>query len=160
MSQIQQAADNIKSFVNKIKPLIQAAEFLEKVGSLEQAQRDAEIAKEKAYKEVAVLNSEIEKAKAALAVSQEAVEDSKLKCLKIEAAANEKGKEVLDEYKEKGEALLKNYLKQKDALYADVLNKNAELEVLKSNIVEAQKELAAVKNAVEDFKAKFANLIK
>lgn len=149
------AADQIKSLAAKFKGLFVLAEELEKIGSLDQAARDAQIRKEKAYADADKAMKEYEHNKIALEKAKAEIVEVEEKAKSIEASANKKASELIASAQEKIK-LLQSAFDEKSLernnklseLHAHARNLEAEIQLKKSELASLQKEIAGVKAKV------------
>lgn len=144
----QKAADDIISFANKLKPLFSAAEELQKLGSLAQAERELQQRKEAAESEcgaaegkLKAIEGQVDAAQKRLVEKQKdldgLVEAANKNAAKIEADARERAREILaDAMEKKAEAdgLLKDAHKKVQALDNELSLKGAELGKVRAQI--------------------------
>lgn len=158
MSNANKVADDIKGFVKKFKWMQEAAEYLEKVGSLEQAERDANKRKENAYKEAEEASLMADKKKLELAKASAELEEIKNKSLETEQLGNKRFSDIVKEAKEKAEQIVNEANANKSVILNEIeLKVTAHNKVLE-DIERAKVELAGIETQIKDMKNKIAAL--
>lgn len=160
MSNTSKAAEDIKGLAKKFSGFLEVASVLEKIGSLEQAERDANSRKEKAYKEAEEAQSMSEKQKIELAKAVAEVEVMKNKSLELEQFGNKRFSDIVKDAKEKSEQIIN----EANANKAIIVNE-IELEVIKHNkikedIEKAKVELASIESQIKEMKNKIAAFVR
>lgn len=159
MSNLSHAADSIKSMAAKFKGFLEVADALDKIGSIEQAERDAIIAKDKAYKD-------LEEGKMALAELQGDYEaaDKKLieiqkACVAKEEAAKAKAIDIVSEANKTAEQIIKNAEFKKTEFDKYVAQKNDALNLINSEISQKKAEYDNIVEKIKEVKAKLSAFV-
>lgn len=139
MSNSMNAAQDLKHIASKFRGILEVADLLERIGSLEQAERDAIIRKDLAYKEANEADLTIDSKKQELAE----IEKAKAKTqLEVETMISE-GKKKYDE-------VVSNALSQRDEILAKAQNRKLEIaqeaQALMDDMSKTKKELEIKKD--------------
>jgi len=160
MSNAMKAADDIKSLASKFRAVLEVASVLEKIGSLDQATRDAESRKNKAYddeKKALLLCMDLD---GKVALKQEAIKVAEEQADYIVVKAKQKAAEIFEEAQAKKVAESAKAAEAKAYADACVVAKKAELESVSKLIAEKQVELEAVTSQIDSVKSKLALFLK
>lgn len=155
MSNFSKAADDIKTIASKLKQFIELSEALEKIGSVEQAARDAEAKKSLAYKETEAAYAELEKAKKKLEAAEAGIFAANVKAKDLEEAAFNKAKAIVSEAHDKAAAVEKAMQAKSKELDQKFIAATAELKNYNDEIAAKAEELAHIKAEIDAVKAKF-----
>lgn len=152
------AAEQLKNFGNKIRPLIEAIEFLESLGSLEQAASEAKSKKDLAVKSAA-------EAESALALLKENIQTAEGKLRAYEAQAEQTKKAGEEKYQlivsgAKSEAgkMIAEAEGKVAKLSATISEKNSEIAALNSKISEREADLKNLEETIKQTKARISAL--
>lgn len=158
MSNAMKAADDIKSLASRFRSVLEVAEVLEKIGSLEQAVRDAESKKKAAYadaeKAVSLLNDkaeELEKANAEIGKAKEA-------SASIVAQANQKAGVIIAEAEVKAGEIISKANSDKAVVEEAIKSLNAKSVSLSGEISKQESHLADIKKHIQDAKSKISGI--
>lgn len=160
MSNAQEAAENIKSLANKFKSLFQAAEELEKIGSLEQAARDAEIRKDAAYKEADQAQAELKFLKNVINERELAVHDLEKSMDQMEVNANAKASQICSDGQAKADEILNVANQRKSMIEGEIKSARQELDRVKNEISMKNEELIHFNKEIAAMKAKVSAFVK
>lgn len=159
MSKINDAVNEFQNFNRMFKSIKAIGDFLEGVGKLEQLEREANAAKDKAVQEAVEAKAETAKAVEALKAAKQKVKDadSRAEALLKEGEANKflieaKGKEA-------AEKIVFNASNELKTLQASIAKYHAQVKAFDGLIAEKQAELDAVNKKVEDAKARIAKIM-
>lgn len=160
MSTPQKACEDIKNLAQRFKGFIEVGELLEKIGNIEQAERDAVSRMNQAY----LAAEEADKAKVLaeedLRIAKSKIEHAKAEALKIEQAAYDQRLETLKSAAERGQEIVKEAEAKKSAILSEIAGHRSGLEQVQIQIVESRKELDDLKAKIEEVKSKFSALLK
>lgn len=152
------AAEQLKNFGNKIRPLIEAIEYLENLGSLEQAMSEANSKKDAAVKSAG-------EAESALALLKENIQTAEGKLRAYEAQAEQTKKAGEEKYQlivsgaksEAGKMIAE--AEGKVAKIGSIISeKNSELAALNTRIVERETDLKNLEETIKQTKARISAL--
>jgi len=159
MSNLIKAAEDIRSLAKRFAPIFAVADALEKIGSIEQAERDAVIRKDAAY-------AEEEKAKAVLAAKHEQlkaveldIEAAKQKAEEIVSKAHAKAEEIVALSHEKSDAIVKDAKSQKEIIEKAIDSHRVKFQDLTVLIEQKKAELDKINLELEKMKAKIAAFV-
>lgn len=152
MSDISTASNELKNFLNKFKGLQLVSDAMEKISSLDQAEKESIIRKEKANAEERNALIALEQTKKSLDVAEQMIQNAQVKAVEIEEAAREKAAVFSEKCKAKGEEILAEYVEKKNKIQNEILKLSNELSLVSSELAsekdrlkEAQESLAKVK---------------
>jgi len=151
VSNLSKVAEDVKGLAKKFQSILELAAALDGIGSIEQATRDAESAKMKAYNEMELAKFSLSDAKKDLAKAEEAIKAADAKAYDIASKANEKAAEILAEAVSVSNKKIQEGDKKKlvlDAQFNDACKELASL----------QAEIAGKKNELEDVKAQINSI--
>lgn len=160
MSNAMKAAEDIKQLARKFKPLFDAAEALEQIGSLEQAKRDAEIAKDKSYKEVELIKADIQALGFDFEKAQVRVAEAGEKAEQVEKRAYEKAQIILGEAEKKASDIVYSAQKQVRVFEGEKASLEQEVKSAKLEVLEKKKELQSIIDQIAEMKSKIAAFVK
>ena len=160
MSNAMKAADDLKSIAKRFQGIMEVAQILEKLGSLEQAERDAVVRKDAAYAEEKKAQLLILELDGKVAMKQEAIKKAEELAEGIVLKAKEKAQQVYNELAEKNAAALKQSNEIKVLAEAAVSAKRVEVEDLNKQIAAKKLELEDVSSQIAAVKAKLSALFK
>lgn len=154
------AAEDLKLLARKFKPLLDAAEALEKIGSIENAAKEADVRlmKSKSEAKLAADQAEIEKEK--LYAVQEEVESAKKQAMAIVGQANDKANQIMVKANEDAKMSIASANVEVKLKRDEVKQLEFEKLSVAQKIEEATKELQAIKNQIADLKLKIAAFVK
>lgn len=158
MSNFSKSADDIKSIAAKFKGFLELADALDKIGSVEQAARDAETKKNFCYEQAAVASEELEKAKKKLESAEAGIFAANAKAKEIENNAFKKAEEIYSDALDKIQAIQDEASKKHKALDDKFLAAVNEHNSVVSEIVAKKEELEKLKSELQQIKSKFASL--
>lgn len=158
MSDVTQAANDLKNLSNKLRPLLELGPILERIGSIEQTELDT-------LARVKLANEAEKQAKADLGFAEEKLSRARLE---LEAAKSAVAKEFKDG-SEKRDALIKQGETeaesiiakaefQKENILKEVANHQSAVDRLQKDIDAKAAELANVQKKVQEVKARIAGL--
>jgi chromosome segregation ATPase len=155
-----QASEDLKSFVKKLKPLIDLGDFLEKVGSLEQAASEAEAKYNKFLKFIDEAKVQIDGCSEELK-KQESEYRKVLADIEVaKAKAEAKKASIVAEGKAQADEIIVKAYQMKSAVESEVKVLKASKEKIKEEIKAAQDEFAKVKAEVDSIKEKLSSFMK
>jgi len=153
-------ADDLKAFVKKFQVLSDLADVLEKVGSLEQAERDASIRKDKAYADAANAQAVLEAKGLEVSKADTLISMKEEEAGKVYKAGQAKAAEVVEAAKVQASQIVQAGLAQKKVLEEQVSNEKMRLSDVRSQVAEAGVELQNYQAQLEDIKAKLSSFMK
>lgn len=155
MSLAQQAAEDIKTFANRIKPFMDVARALEELGSLDQQideannrKRDAAAMYEKQSKELKELLDKV-------SFAEENLQKLELKSENIITDAEEHSAEIIEKAHLKAAEIMSQAQKLQGELDDSMAQRRADSFKLDNEIAEKQKTLHAIKAEIAAMKSKF-----
>jgi chromosome segregation ATPase len=160
MSNLSKAGEDLKFLANKFQALYSVAEVLERIGSLEQAERDALAKKDAAYAKAEEAIKKAERANATLAHAEESVEVAKTLAAdhNVRAQAYYSAKVVAAEGK--AEAILAEAADKKRGVEEQTKAARAELASVQEKIQFTSKELGSLKEELVKIKASLAAFVR
>lgn len=160
MSQILKAVDDIKGLASKFRGFLEVAETLEKIGSLEQAEREAnnraEIARvgcDVADKNLAVKQEQVSKLDAEIDYAKKAAEE-------IIANAKQRSMNIVDEAGVKGNDMLRVVSEKKAAFEKELKDLRDKMGVVTTAVSEKESVLAAINAQINKAKEQVASLLR
>lgn len=160
MSQVQKAADDIKSFVSRIRGFIEVADTLEKIGSIEQAEREAKAKADAARSDAASAVSDLAQKQEKVSKIDEEIAYAKKSAEEIVANANKRAMSMVDEAGTRAQEIVRDASGHKDAIVKEISDLGVKRGELSAFIAEKEKELAAVVNKIAEAREKVASLFK
>ena len=155
---LSKAADDIKSFAKRIKPILELAEVLEKLGSIDNAAFESKSRCEKALAEekdaLKLLNKKYEE----VARAHSEIEAAKHKAGNLVSEAKAKSDEMLKYAEVKGEEIIAKANSFKSKVMSEAQAEQTKVEELKKDIASKHNELELLKKELADFKSKFSRL--
>jgi 1,6-anhydro-N-acetylmuramate kinase len=158
MSAKQKAVEDIKKLARQLKGLIDVAEDLEKMGSLEQAMRETAMRMD-VYKdeETKALGEKVKAEQALALVHSEALqasESAKESTQKMIQSAGEKAQGLLDAAKEEARILIANALASKEQIEREAFGAKEVLNVIVEDIAKKQAALKDLNTQIEMIRKK------
>lgn len=135
MSNAKQAADQIKSFAGRLKGFLEAADYLDKIGDIEQLEKESILRKDQAIKAEA-------EAKFNLSVQEKAIQAQEARMKNLVA----EGEKEIDAGRKKNEAAISESRNEAERIVSEAKSKKASLE---KEIAESKQILAKIKEEVE-----------
>ena len=160
MSNPMKAAEDLKVLANRFRSILEVADVLEKIGSLEQAERDAASRKDRAYAEEKKAHLLLLDLDGKVALKQEAIKLAEEQAEEVVAKAKEKAQAVYAEMAEKNAAHLKQISELKLSADAAIIAKRLELDDVKSQVQAKKVELEEVSSQIAAVKSKLSSLFK
>lgn len=160
MSNLIKVAEDVKGLAKKFQGILNLAQALEEIGSLEQAARDAVIAKDKNYEEVEKSKAAVEESKKDLLKALSEIEFAENKAKDIVNVAYEKATKIVSDAHEESLKAKAEIEKNKKIIDENFVAAGKELLALESDVLVKKQELNALKKEVEEVKQKFAALLK
>lgn len=156
----QNAVEELRSFSNKFKNIISVSEFLEKIGSLDQAEKDAIIRKDVAYQAEA-------EAKVKLSVAQNKIDVALAEVAKANAEkdrlvdlGNQKSKEMIEDAQKRSAALIKEATDKLKLAHEEASKVKKQADEVSAQIQLKRDEYFGLQKQLEGLKAKISDFIK
>jgi chromosome segregation ATPase len=157
MSKFNKAADDIQNLANRLRPLLDLQDFLQEIGSLDQAASEAGVRKEKAVKDAEYATAclldakkDLEKVYNDISLAedkaQEILDNAKAKAVAIIEAANIKAADIgyaMDKKQADLDTKFSDACKELAGVQADILDKKNELENVKAQVSSIKSKLQA-----------------
>ena len=155
-----QASEDVKNFANRLKPIIELGAFLEKIGSIENAGKEAEAfcAKAKAQAEEATVK--LGDVQAELVLSEAKVKEAESKAEAVVNLASKNAEDIVARAKSKAQEIEQAVMSVKASVAKQISESQVELEAVKKEIQDKRAELELVKKEAAEFKSKFLSLVK
>jgi len=160
MKNLSKAGEDLKSLANRLKAIVEVADALEAIGSIEQAERSALAQKDKAYSAAAEAEKACEIQKGLLAKAKEAVEAEHNKAKDLNERARFVSDGLLENARGKAAVIVKDADAKSDAIAASVKAAKAELFMIIADCENAKEDLAKFKSELEEVKKKLSAFIK
>lgn len=160
MSKLIKVAEDVKGLAKRFQGFFDLAQALEEIGSLEQAAKDAIIAKDKNYEEVEKSKVAVEESKKDLLKALSEIEFAENKAKDIVSAAYDKSTKIISDAHEKSLKADADIEKRQKLIDEKFVAAGKELVSLESEVLAKKQELSALKKEVEEVKQKFAALLK
>lgn len=160
MTNLIKVAEDVKILAKRFEGFFELAKALEEIGSIEQAGREAVIAKDKNYEEVAKVKLALEESKKDFSKALSEIEFAENKAKDILNKAHEKATLIISEANEKSLKFEAEIEKTKKIIDENFIAAGKELVALESDVLVKKQELNALKKEVEEVKQKFAALLK
>lgn len=174
MSEKIHAADAIRASIRQFKALSEFADALEKVGSIEQAEKEANAATNTARAEADKAKEQANKANQVLAQLQETTrlklieneqlekdwtEKAQAEVLELKTNAKEKANRAVQEAQTKADSLIAGAQSKLIELNAQVSDTRTTLKQLEAEVIAAETELKLVTDKIANAQAKIARLL-
>lgn len=160
MSSVQKSADDLRNLANRFRSVMEVAEVLERIGSLEQTEREAQVRKESAY-------AQAEEAKKSLAEVSQQLEKANFELKTIEKrgleaqeSAQAKASEIVNKANRDAATIITDAKHSESEVLAAASDKLEEIKIMDRNIADKKDELAAIIKQIVDMKAKIQALVK
>lgn len=169
-----QAAENIRRFAEQYKALVEAADLLDGIGSLELAAAEAKSAAETAKKELEEIKAETAKAKAAQkkvvdavqaefeeqrAVAQKMLDDTKIHAEELKKASEQAAQSIINAANDQADKVKAEALQISNSAGEMQTNARNEVALLQVEIEQKAAELKAVEDQLAKLKARIASFI-
>jgi hypothetical protein len=158
MKYAQKAADDLKSFAKKLQPLLDVAQVLEQIASLEQAGNEATVRKEKFIKEADAAKLEKEKAVKEMEAAQAQVMAAQVHAKVLEEKGNAKASQIILDAQAAAKGVEKvafEKLQEAEAIKQDAIKFKSDyekkVEALKLEYVELQSKIGELKLRLTNF---------
>lgn len=159
MKEAQKAASDLRLFVSKLKPLFDLAIYLDDIGSIEQAKRDAETKKIFAEKEYESVKKELDKSKSELEKSRNEILISESGARNILNSAKQKAKEILESCNSDCESKKFELSLREKKAHELIESKHKESNELDKEIKLKRLELSEISDKVEELKNKLKSFM-
>lgn len=156
MSLAQKAADDIKNFVSRIRPLLDAADALEQIGNVEQLASEAVARKAKADSEYEELRKKIEAQKAERIAHGKEITEARNFAAELVSSAEKKCEEIEDASSRKVSGICNDALKAKKAVEDEISKLKVFKSALLKEIEEKKLRLSEIENELASAKSKIA----
>lgn len=160
MSQILKAVDDIKNFASKFRGLAEVAETLEKIGSLEQAEKEAKNKADAAVKLAGEYEIEAISKQKRVSKLDEEIEYAKKSAEEIIAGAKQRAMSIVDEAGVKGNDLLRVVSEKKVAFDKELKDLRDKMGLVTAAVSEKEAVLAAINAQINKAKEQVASLLK
>lgn len=157
---LRKASDDVKSFVNKLKPLLELGEFLNNTADLEQLAGEAEQRKSIAVAAAEAAEKNLESKIAQLRVTQNNLVRAEQDAENVVLAAQNKASMLLSEASKKVEEIELEGRQKTKAAQEIVNSLNGEIDALVARKAEAIRELAFINEQISLTKSKILDLAK
>lgn len=155
-----QVSEDLKSLANKFRNIVAVAEMCEKIGSLEQSEKEALGRKEAAQKAEAEAMGKFDSAQAKIDAAMKDVANANSKKGEIENATQVNVQKMVQEAEGKASKIIQ----EAKAAHADVMKKYKEasnaVEDMKAQVVSKREELAQIQKQMNDVKSKISAFVK
>lgn len=153
-------AEDLKTLAGRFQAIFDLAAYLEQVGSLEQAARDAKSRQDAAYKAAGEAVACLDEKIAQVAQVQGQLDDQAVKLEALKAAAAAAGNEILQKASSAAQALtLRAELDRQETEDATAAAKK-DLALLNDAVVAKNNELKSVEGQIQAIKAQVAALVR
>lgn len=160
MSNPTKAAEDLKGFANRFRAILEVADLLEKLGSLQQAERDAVIKKDAAYAAADAAVAKLSGLQAQIASLERALEEAQAKGKVMEQGAQFKAQQILAAAEAEAKEVIAAATKHRVEVDAAAKEALKELALVNSAVATKREEQAQVEKEVSALKAKIAALVK
>lgn len=160
MSDARKAAEDLKLFANRIRPLLDVADALERIGGLEQAERESESRADKAKTAAADAQKLLDKKNAELEEVKVEITKTQDNIIVMENKAQDKCDEILRIADEKAVNIIKSANEQKKNIENQIIEKRGQVAQLQEAIDAKKEELTKINNEIEAAKEKIASFVK
>lgn len=156
----QNAAEELKALGNKFKAIVSVGEFLEKVGSLDQAAKDAETRKKLAYEAEEIAKAKQVEAEKSLDEANKKISDVKAKGDELIDLSNKKALDLIEAAKKKADVIIAE-AKAKDAKAVEALSDSQKkVADMASEVASKNDELKSLQKQIDELKSKIAAFVK
>lgn len=160
MSDAMKAADDLKVLANRLRPLFDVADVLERIGSLEQAEREAGIRLQKTKDAEEEAKNVLDDRVRDLSKAEQKVEEALEKSVQIENAAQTKSDKIIEAADSRAIMIIRNATDQKKVLDAEIISKRGQLAQIQEAIDAKNEELSNLKREIEAAREKIAAFMK
>lgn len=158
MSNVMKAADDLKSLAARFRPFLEVAAVLEKIGSLEQAVRDAEIKKASAQKEAEKVEAQVSFAREELAKVKSEVSEVKATSNGILDNARADAGVIIKEAREEVLTIMRNAEEVKASSDANVSANRITINAQSQEIKRLEGQLAEIRNHIQEAKRRITGI--
>jgi len=159
MSMKLKAADDIRTLANRFKAIIEVADMLEAIGSLEQAAQEAMNRRDAAVKAEAEQDARLLAVKMEVKEMQGGLAAIEAKGLEIEKMHQEKAAKIVDDANLEASAVLFEAQEKKAALAKEYAKIRFELDKLRDEYAAQKEVLESLKKEIEQVRGKFAKFM-
>lgn len=159
MSSLIKSGQALKELVKHFQPLLDVADALEKLGSIDQATQEAKDRLVKISQEEQLAQDGFYKKAANLEELDKKAGEIEKKCLMLQEKAQEKAKQIIAEAHEKHKEAEGLKLKQLASLDEKILSLKQEYAQAQSYVEKEKAHLEEIKKEIELVKSKFAKLV-
>lgn len=156
MSNTMKASEDIKFLASKFKEILEVAEVLGRIGSLEQAERDAGIRKDAAYKAADEATATLKGRLDELSMHEGFVEDKKYLASKIEKDAAVKASSLVDAAIAKANDIVSKANNSKDLIVKEAQELSDKNNSLKKSLADGNAQLGFINDQIAEAKRKIA----
>lgn len=158
MSNVMKAADDLKSLAARFRPFLEVAAVLEKIGSLEQAVRDAEIKKASAQKEAEKVEAQVSFAREELAKVKSEVSEVKATSNGILDNARADAGVIIKEAREEVLTIMRNAEEVKASSDANVSANRITINAQSQEIKRLEGQLSEIRNHIQEAKRRITGI--
>jgi len=159
MSNLLQAARDIKVIAARLRPIMDVAETLEKIGSLDAAAREAQQRKDAAYDQEKTAKASLAQAEQHLLVCKGQIDQARIQAAKTLSDATAEANGVREQARVEAEAITNAARASKEAVRRDIENLKATLSSTQHQVDAKQRELSAITEQISKTKARIAALV-
>ena len=148
----------VRALASKFRAIIEVSEALGRIGSLEEAERNAISRKMQANTDEAKANAAMEVAQGALEISLKNLEAAKASVTAIIAEAHQQANQTRGQAKIDGEAIIAEAHRKKADVAHEIQTLNQSKEAVRRDLETKQKELSAIAAQIAETKSRIAQL--
>jgi chromosome segregation ATPase len=145
MSSASKAAEDLKTFANRLKPMMDCAAALEEIGNLENAASEAKIRKDSLYKEADEASKALDQKKLEIKKAEEAIDSAHKEAKNIESSTKIKIDAALKAAAEKAFNLVKEAEDKVASIKSELAQSYDELNQVKYQTQETKAHLEKIK---------------
>ena len=158
MDNLTKTAEDLKRLAVKFKGILELAEALERIGSFEQAAREATARKDAALAEEKGIRGTLDARERDLAAADKLIEDKAQEAKQIRKVANENANAIVRIAEKKAKEIVEEAEKSETIVYGETLKAKVSLEELQKSIKAKEAELLKIKGQIQTAKDKIASL--
>lgn len=159
MSKANKAAEDIQSFLNKLKPLFELQDFLVEVGSVEQYTHEAGLKKAKSVEDRDAAIAAQVGAEALLSSIKDATAKANDTLAKVEAAAKSRAASIVEAANSTASKIIKNAEYEKSLMDRYLAEANDKLNSINESAAKKYSEFTELQEKINALKAKLSAFV-
>ena len=156
---LMQAAEAVKNHARVLRSVIQLADEIERIGSIEQAATEAQQRLDKAKADEATATTELGTVNQQLADAKAVITSAEQDALNTTNDAEDKAKEIIAEANKQSDSIIAAANKRAATIGGTIATQQSALDTLNAGIDAAQKQLDTLNGSIETTKAQLRALV-